>query len=264
MTERFFSGVPHPHLLGVCHPGIDLKLSPPRAALMNSDEGPSFFPGKPRTRGIARTLLLVALLVLETSLAQADWPQFRGPRGDGWASAPGDTKPLGLPLYWSETNNVKWKTEIPYRGWSTPVVMDGQVWLTTATVEGHDFFAICVDARTGKIRNLTSYGAFIELEEGLDGMIHVSDMSWTRKINHPSEVIKRGDEVEAVVLEVDKSNQRIAVGMKQLGTDPWEGIDQLYKVGDLVTGNVTKLASFGAFIGLQHESDGMVYISHIS
>ena len=116
----------------------------------------------------------------------------------------------------------------------------------------------------GKIRNLTSYGAFIELEEGLDGMIHVSDMSWTRKINHPSEVLKKGDEVEAIVLEVDKANQRIAVGMKQLVPDPWEGIDALYKVGDLVTGNVTKLASFGAFIGLQHEIDGLVHISQIS
>ena len=116
----------------------------------------------------------------------------------------------------------------------------------------------------GKIRNLTSYGAFIELEEGMDGMIHVSDMSWTRKINHPSEVIKKGDEVEVVVLEVDKANQRIAVGMKQLTPDPWEGIDQMYKVGDLVTGKVTKLASFGAFIGLQHEIDGLVHISQIS
>jgi small subunit ribosomal protein S1 len=116
----------------------------------------------------------------------------------------------------------------------------------------------------GKIRNLTSYGAFIELEEGLDGMIHVSDVSWTRKINHPSEVLKKGDEVEAVVLEVDKPNQRIAVGLKQLTQDPWATIDQLYKVGDLVTGNVTKLASFGAFIGLQHEIDGLVHISQIS
>ena len=116
----------------------------------------------------------------------------------------------------------------------------------------------------GKIRNTTSYGAFIELEEGLDGMIHVSDMSWTRKINHPSEVLKKGDEVEGIVLEVDKANQRIAVGMKQLTPDPWEGIDQLYKVGDLVTGKVTKLASFGAFIGLQHDIDGLVHISQIS
>jgi small subunit ribosomal protein S1 len=116
----------------------------------------------------------------------------------------------------------------------------------------------------GKIRNLTSYGAFIELEEGLDGMIHVSDISWTRKINHPSEVFKKGDEVEAVVLEVDKANQRIAVGVKQLSTDPWSNIDQLYKVGDLVTGKVTKLASFGAFVGLQHDIDGLVHISQIS
>src|SRR5205085_2357255 len=78
----------------------------------------------------------------------------------------------------------------------------------------------------GKIRNLTSYGAFIELEEGLDGMIHVSDISWTRKINHPSEVLKKGEEVEAVVLEIDKANQRIAVGVKQLSEDPWSNIDK--------------------------------------
>jgi small subunit ribosomal protein S1 len=116
----------------------------------------------------------------------------------------------------------------------------------------------------GKIRNLTSYGAFIELEEGLDGMIHVSDISWTRKINHPSEVLKKGDEVEAQVLEIDKTNQRIAVGMKQLAEDPWSNIDKYYKVGDLVTGQVTKLASFGAFIGLQHDIDGLVHISQVS
>ncbi len=116
----------------------------------------------------------------------------------------------------------------------------------------------------GPVRNLTSYGAFVELEEGLDGMVHVSDISWTRKINHPSEFLKKGDAVEAVVLEVDKPNQRIALGMKQLGPDPWETIERLYKVGDLVTGKVTKLASFGAFIGLQHEIDGLVHISQIS
>ncbi len=116
----------------------------------------------------------------------------------------------------------------------------------------------------GKVRNLTSYGAFVELEEGIDGMVHVSDMSWTRKINHPSEMLKKGDEVEATVLEVDRANQRIALGMKQLETDPWENIEKLYKVGDLVTGKVTKLASFGAFVGLQHEIDGLVHISQIS
>jgi small subunit ribosomal protein S1 len=116
----------------------------------------------------------------------------------------------------------------------------------------------------GKIRNLTSYGAFIELEEGLDGMIHVSDVSWTRKINHPSEVLKKGEEVEAVVLEIDKANQRIALGVKQLSEDPWSNIDKYYKVGDLVTGSVTKLASFGAFVGLQHDIDGLVHISQVS
>jgi small subunit ribosomal protein S1 len=116
----------------------------------------------------------------------------------------------------------------------------------------------------GKIRNLTSYGAFIELEEGLDGMIHVSDISWTRKINHPSEVLKKGLEVEAVVLEIDKANQRISVGVKQLSEDPWDNIDKFYKVGDLVSGEVTKLASFGAFIGLDHDIDGLVHISQVS
>jgi small subunit ribosomal protein S1 len=116
----------------------------------------------------------------------------------------------------------------------------------------------------GPIRNLTSYGAFLELEEGLDGMIHVSDMSWTRKINHPSEVLKKGDVVEAVVLEVDKANQRISLGVKQLGEDPWEHIDKHFKVGDLVAGKVTKLASFGAFIGLPADIDGLVHISQVS
>ena len=116
----------------------------------------------------------------------------------------------------------------------------------------------------GKVRNLTSYGAFVELEEGIDGMIHVSDISWTRKINHPSEILKKGDEVEAIVLEVDRPNQRIALGIKQLGEDPWESIDKFYKVGDVVEGKVTKLASFGAFIGLQHEIDGLVHISQVS
>ena len=116
----------------------------------------------------------------------------------------------------------------------------------------------------GKVRNLTSYGAFVELEEGIDGMVHVSDMSWTRKINHPSEMLKKGDEIEATVLEVDKSSQRIALGMKQLEVDPWSNIEKLYKVGDLVQGKVTKLASFGAFVGLQHDIDGLVHISQIS
>jgi small subunit ribosomal protein S1 len=116
----------------------------------------------------------------------------------------------------------------------------------------------------GKIRNMTAYGAFVELEEGIDGMIHVSDLSWTRKINHPSEVLKKNDEVEAIVLDIDKVNQRISLGIKQLEADPWKEIDQKYKIGDLVHGKVTKLASFGAFVQLQDDIDGLVHISQLS
>jgi len=85
------------------------------------------------------------------AFARDDWPDFRGPWRDGRATAPGQTNLLGLPLHWSETDNVKWKTPIPYQGWSTPVILNGQIWLTTATIDGHDFFAICVDQETGKI-----------------------------------------------------------------------------------------------------------------
>jgi small subunit ribosomal protein S1 len=116
----------------------------------------------------------------------------------------------------------------------------------------------------GTIRNMTAYGAFVELEEGIDGMIHVSDLSWTRKINHPSEVFKKGDEVEAEVIDIDKTNQRISLGIKQLSDDPWKNIDQKYKIGDLVKGNVTKLASFGAFVQLADDIDGLVHISQLS
>jgi small subunit ribosomal protein S1 len=117
---------------------------------------------------------------------------------------------------------------------------------------------------SGIVRNLTSYGAFVEIEEGIDGMVHVSDMSWTRKINHPSELLKKGDKVDAVVLEVDPAQQRIALGMKQLADDPWRQIEQKYKVGDIVEGKVSKLASFGAFVQLQDDIDGLVHISQVS
>jgi small subunit ribosomal protein S1 len=116
----------------------------------------------------------------------------------------------------------------------------------------------------GKVRNLTAYGAFVELEEGIDGMIHVSDLSWTRKINHPSEMLKKGDEIEAEVLEIDKANQRISLSLKHLADDPWKSIEDRYKIGDLVTGKVSKVASFGAFIQLADEIDGLVHISQIS
>ncbi|MEQ1750310.1 MAG: S1 RNA-binding domain-containing protein, partial [Prosthecobacter sp.] len=117
---------------------------------------------------------------------------------------------------------------------------------------------------TRPVRNLTAYGAFVELEEGIDGMIHVSDLSWTRKINHPSEMLKKGQEVEATVLGIDKANQRISLGMKQLDTDPWSIIDTRFKVGDVVKGKVAKIASFGAFIELEGDIDGLVHISQLS
>ncbi|TAE77051.1 MAG: 30S ribosomal protein S1 [Verrucomicrobia bacterium] len=116
----------------------------------------------------------------------------------------------------------------------------------------------------GPVRNLTAYGAFVELEEGIDGMVHVSDMSWTRKINHPSEVLKKNDEVEAIVLSIDKGNQRVSLGLKQLEDDPWSHIDERFKVGDLVKGTVAKIASFGAFISLDGDIDGLIHISQLS
>jgi len=116
----------------------------------------------------------------------------------------------------------------------------------------------------GKVRNITTYGAFVELEEGIDGMVHISDMSWTRKVNHPSEVLKKGDEIDAIVLDVDPQQQRISLGMKQLANDPWTDIDRYFRIGDVVQGTVTKLTSFGAFIELKDHIDGLVHISQIS
>ena len=117
---------------------------------------------------------------------------------------------------------------------------------------------------SGKVRNFTTYGAFVELEEGIDGMIHVSDMSWTRKINHPSEMLQKGQVVEAVVLEVNPSDQRISLGLKQASDDPWNTITSRYAIGQIVTGKVSKIASFGAFVELEDGVDGLVHISQIS
>mgnify|MGYP000794168189 FL=1 len=117
---------------------------------------------------------------------------------------------------------------------------------------------------SGKVRNFTTYGAFVEMEEGIDGMIHVSDMSWTRKINHPSEVLQKGQTVEAIVLEIDAQGQRISLGLKQAQTDPWSSIASTYQIGQIVKGKVSKIASFGAFVELEDGVDGLVHISQIS
>jgi len=114
------------------------------------------------------------------------------------------------------------------------------------------------------VRNMTTYGAFIELEEGIDGMVHVSDMSWTRKVNHPAEVLEKGGEVDAIVLDIDPQQQRISLGMKQLAIDPWSDINSFFKIGDVVQGKVTKVTSFGAFVELKDGIDGLVHISQIS
>lgn len=116
----------------------------------------------------------------------------------------------------------------------------------------------------GKVRNMTTYGAFVEIENDIDGMIHVSDMSWTRKINHPNEVLKVGEEVDAVILDIDPSQQRISLGLKQTELDPWSNIEEYYKIGDVVKGKVSKITTFGAFVELSHKIDGLVHISQIA
>lgn len=116
----------------------------------------------------------------------------------------------------------------------------------------------------GKVRNLTSYGAFVEIQDDIDGMIHVSDMSWTRKINNPAEVLKKGDDVEAVVLEINPNQQRISLGIKQLEEDPWEKISEIFSIDEMVKGKVTKITSYGAFVELNNGIDGLVHITQLS
>jgi small subunit ribosomal protein S1 len=118
---------------------------------------------------------------------------------------------------------------------------------------------------TGVVRNLTNYGAFIELEEGVDGLLHVSDMSWTRKISHASEMLKKGDEVTCTVISVDEARKRIALGMKQLGNDPWEtSIPDKYRPGAIVKGKVTKVTNFGVFVELEEQLEGLLHVSELA
>ncbi|MHB9076305.1 MAG: 30S ribosomal protein S1 [Pirellulaceae bacterium] len=117
----------------------------------------------------------------------------------------------------------------------------------------------------GKVRNLTNYGAFIELEEGIDGLLHVSDMSWTRKISHPSEMLEKGQQVTCKVLSVDQDRRRIALGLKQLDQDPWaHDIPTKYQPGQVVRGKVTKITNFGVFVGLEDGLEGLLHISELA
>ncbi len=116
----------------------------------------------------------------------------------------------------------------------------------------------------GRVRNLTNYGAFIVIEDGIDGLLHISDMSWSKKVTHPSEIVKKGDKIEAVVLSVDKEKKRVSLGIKQLTDDPWKKeIPEKYSVGDIARGKVTKMTGFGAFLDLGSGLEGLLHISLI-
>jgi small subunit ribosomal protein S1 len=114
---------------------------------------------------------------------------------------------------------------------------------------------------TGTVRNLTEFGAFVEVEEGIDGLIHISDMSWSKRLKHPSEVVKKGDEVEAMVLNVDPDNQRLSLGLKQLATDIWDEFFEAHKVGSVVEGKVVRITNFGAFVELAEGIEGLIHVS---
>jgi small subunit ribosomal protein S1 len=118
---------------------------------------------------------------------------------------------------------------------------------------------------SGTVRNLTSYGAFIEIEEGIDGLLHVSDMSWVRKVSNPSEVVQKGQKVTCVVLSVDQERKRVALGLKQMANDPWEGdIPGRFQPGQKVRGKITKLTNFGVFVELEPGLEGLLHISELT
>jgi small subunit ribosomal protein S1 len=117
---------------------------------------------------------------------------------------------------------------------------------------------------SGTIRNITNFGIFVGLDEGIDGLVHVSDVSWTEQIKHPGEKFKKGDVVEAVVLKIDKENEKFSLGIKQLEPNPWDEILKRYPIGNEVTGTVTNLADFGAFVKLEDGIEGLIYNSDLS
>ena len=115
----------------------------------------------------------------------------------------------------------------------------------------------------GTVRNLTDFGAFVEVEEGIDGLVHISDLTWSKRIKHPSEVLKKGDTVEAVVLNIDADSQRLSLGLKQLATDVWEEFVQRQKVGDVVEGKIVRLTNFGAFVEIEEGVEGLLHVSEL-
>ncbi len=117
---------------------------------------------------------------------------------------------------------------------------------------------------SGKVVNITNYGAFIELEPGVEGLVHVSEMSWTKKINHPNQIVKAGDSINAIVLSVSKEEQRISLGMKQMEANPWLTIDERYPIGAMITRKIKSITPFGVFVEIEDDIDGLVHISDIS
>ena len=117
---------------------------------------------------------------------------------------------------------------------------------------------------TGRVRNLTDFGAFVEVGEGIDGLIHISDMSWTQRVEHPSEVLQKGEEVEVAVLSVDAERQRLSLGLKQLGPNVWDEYAEEHEQGEVVEGTITKLTNFGAFLDLGGGIEGLIHVSEIS
>jgi small subunit ribosomal protein S1 len=116
----------------------------------------------------------------------------------------------------------------------------------------------------GKIKNITDFGLFIGIDEGIDGLVHISDISWTKRIKHPSEIYKKGDLVQAIVLDIDKDNERFSLGVKQLQSDPWDTVSERYEVGKEITGTITNLTDFGIFVELEEGIEGLVHVSEIS
>jgi small subunit ribosomal protein S1 len=117
---------------------------------------------------------------------------------------------------------------------------------------------------TGKIRSITDFGLFVEVEESIDGLVHVSDLHWTKKVKHPSELYKKGDEVEAIVLGIDVDNERISLGIKQLAEDPWSAVPKRYPVGTRIKGTVTSVTDFGVFVEIEEGVEGLVHVSQLS
>jgi small subunit ribosomal protein S1 len=116
----------------------------------------------------------------------------------------------------------------------------------------------------GRIKNITDFGLFIGIDEGIDGLVHISDLSWTKRIKHPGDLYKKGDLVQAVVLDIDKKSERFSLGIKQLQSDPWETVNERYEVGKEITGTVTNLTDFGVFVELEEGIEGLVHVSEIS